>query len=106
MSVTGDQPPVEDVRGSAARRHRRTSARWRGVPANYKVLLLQGGASLQFSMVPMNLLDAGGTADYIDTGRWADKAIEGGQAGRHGERHRLDRRPTTTPASRRQTSCS
>jgi phosphoserine aminotransferase len=47
-----------------------------GVPANYKVLLLQGGASLQFSMVPMNLLAPGTTADYVDTGSWADKAIK------------------------------
>lgn len=47
-----------------------------GVPSSYKVLFLQGGASLQFSMVPMNLLPAGGTADYIDTGSWAEKAIK------------------------------
>ena len=47
-----------------------------GVPAHYKVLFLQGGASLQFSMVPMNLLAAGATADYIDSGSWADKAIK------------------------------
>ena len=47
-----------------------------GVPANYKILMLQGGATLQFSMVPMNLLGAGATADYIDTGSWADKAIK------------------------------
>jgi len=47
-----------------------------GVPANYKVLFLQGGASTQFSMVPMNLLDAGATADYIDCGSWAEKAIK------------------------------
>ena len=47
-----------------------------GIPANYKVLFLQGGASTQFSMVPMNLLGAGMTADYIDTGSWADKAIK------------------------------
>ena len=45
------------------------------VPANYSVLFLQGGASLQFSMVPMNLLPDGATADYIDGGSWADKAI-------------------------------
>lgn len=45
-----------------------------GVPDNYAVLFLQGGASLQFSMVPMNLLTAGGTADYILTGSWAEKA--------------------------------
>src|SRR5574341_422055 len=37
-----------------------------GIPASYSILMLQGGASLQFSMVPMNLLTAGATADYID----------------------------------------
>jgi phosphoserine aminotransferase len=47
-----------------------------GVPANYRILFLQGGASLQFSMLPMNLLGAGTVADYIDTGTWAVKAIE------------------------------
>src|SRR3954469_15931475 len=47
-----------------------------GIPASYKVLFLQGGASLQFSMVPMNLLGPGQTADYIDTGSWADKAAK------------------------------
>src|SRR5207253_8539049 len=46
------------------------------IPSSYKVLFLQGGASLQFSMVPMNLLTAGATADYIDSGSWADKAIK------------------------------
>jgi phosphoserine aminotransferase len=47
-----------------------------GIPAHYRVLMLQGGASLQFSMVPMNFLSAGATADYVDTGTWADKAIK------------------------------
>jgi phosphoserine aminotransferase len=47
-----------------------------GVPANYKVLFLQGGASLQFSMVPMNLLGPGQSADYIVTGGWAQKAVK------------------------------
>jgi phosphoserine aminotransferase len=46
------------------------------IPPNYKVLFLQGGASLQFSMVPMNLLTSGATADYIDSGSWAEKAIK------------------------------
>src|SRR5882672_7033494 len=46
------------------------------VPANYRVLFLQGGASMQFSMVPMNLLNAGQTADYIDSGSWAEKAYK------------------------------
>ncbi len=47
-----------------------------GIPANYKVLFLQGGASLQFSMVPLNLLTTGATADYIITGTWTDKAAK------------------------------
>jgi len=47
-----------------------------GVPTNYKVLFLQGGASLQFSMVPLNLLTEGRTADYINTGSWAEKAAK------------------------------
>ena len=46
-----------------------------GVGSGYKVLILQGGASLQFSMVPMNLFTPGSTADYIDTGAWSRKAI-------------------------------
>jgi phosphoserine aminotransferase len=46
------------------------------IPSNYKVLFLQGGASLQFSMVPMNLLTSGASADYIDSGSWAEKAIK------------------------------
>jgi phosphoserine aminotransferase len=46
------------------------------VPSNYRVLFLQGGASMQFSMVPMNLLAPGSTADYIDTGSWAEKAVK------------------------------
>jgi phosphoserine aminotransferase len=47
-----------------------------GIPADYKILFLQGGASLQFSMVPMNLLPAGGSADYIVTGAWGQKAVK------------------------------
>src|ERR671912_391495 len=46
------------------------------VPSNYRVLFLQGGASLQFAMVPMNLLPADATADYLVTGVWAAKAAE------------------------------
>ncbi len=45
-----------------------------GIPANYKVLFLQGGASLQFAMLPMNLLAKHATADYLITGSWAEKA--------------------------------
>ena len=46
-----------------------------GVPENYSVMFLQGGASLQFGMIPMNLLK-GGKADYVHTGEWAKKAIK------------------------------
>ena len=51
----------------------RTLAR---IPSDYKILFLHGGASLQFSMVPMNLLPAGGSADYIVTGVWGQKAVK------------------------------
>ncbi|HLS96573.1 phosphoserine aminotransferase [Sphingobacterium allocomposti] len=46
------------------------------VPADYSVLFLQGGASQQFAMVPMNLLPEGGKAAYLDTGVWATKAAK------------------------------
>ncbi len=45
----------------------------------YQVLFLQGGASLQFTMIPMNLLPDGNTADYVDTGTWSSKAIKEAQ---------------------------
>lgn len=47
-----------------------------GVPDDYSVLFLQGGASQQFAMIPMNLRRPGRTADYVDTGSWASKAIK------------------------------
>src|SRR5512133_2739147 len=47
-----------------------------GIPSNYKVMFLQGGASLQFAMVPMNLRAAGASADYIVTGSWSKTAIK------------------------------
>jgi len=46
------------------------------VPDNYHILWLQGGASTQFSMIPMNLLPKNGSADYVDTGAWSTKAIK------------------------------
>ena len=47
-----------------------------GIPAHYQILFLQGGASQQFSMVPMNLLTPGTTAEYIVTGEWSKKALK------------------------------
>ena len=45
------------------------------IPSNYQVLFLQGGASMQFSMLPMNLLGQGGSANFIQTGIWGKKAL-------------------------------
>jgi phosphoserine aminotransferase len=50
------------------------------IPSNYKVLFLQGGATLQFAMVPMNLLRGRKSADYVNTGEWSKKAIKEAQA--------------------------
>ena len=47
-----------------------------GIPENYKVLFLQGGATLQFGMIPMNLMTVNKKADYINTGVWTKKAIQ------------------------------
>jgi phosphoserine aminotransferase len=46
------------------------------IPSNYKVLFLQGGATLQFAMVPINLLRGKASADYVNTGEWSKKAIK------------------------------
>jgi phosphoserine aminotransferase len=50
-----------------------------GIPGEYQVLFLQGGATLQFAMVPMNLLAGKPAADYVDTGEWSKKAIKEAQ---------------------------
>ena len=49
------------------------------VPKNYQVLFLQGGATLQFAMAPLNLMPEGGGADYVNTGEWSKKAIKEAQ---------------------------
>lgn len=51
------------------------------IPANYRVLFMQGGASAQFSLIPMNLTAAGDTVDLVDTGHWSRRALE--EAGRY-----------------------
>lgn len=53
------------------------------IPDNYKVLFLQGGASSQFAMIPMNLMTGSGKADYVITGQWAKKAYK--EAERYGQ---------------------
>ena len=53
------------------------------IPDNYKVLFLQGGASTQFAMVPLNLFGGSGKADFVLTGQWATKAYK--EAARYGE---------------------
>ena len=54
-----------------------------GIPENYKVLFLQGGASSQFAMIPLNLMNKNKKADYVNTGAWSKKAIA--EAKRYGE---------------------
>lgn len=53
------------------------------IPDNYKVLFLQGGASSQFAMIPLNLMNGSGKADFVLTGQWATKAYK--EAARYGE---------------------
>jgi phosphoserine aminotransferase len=72
MEISHRSKAFEDLLGRAIEDIRALA----DIPANYKILMLQGGATLQFSMVPMNLLAAGGVADYIDTGSWSGKAIK------------------------------
>ncbi|MGQ0704158.1 MAG: 3-phosphoserine/phosphohydroxythreonine transaminase [Gemmatimonadales bacterium] len=56
-----------------------------GIPDEYHVLFIQGGATLQFAMIPMNLLPPDGTADYLVTGTWAQKALA--EAKKFGQTH-------------------
>jgi len=72
LEISHRSAPFEKILAEAEQSIRTLAA----IPSTYKVLFLQGGASLQFSMVPMNLLTAGATADYIDGGSWAEKAIK------------------------------
>ncbi len=46
------------------------------IPPNYRVLFMQGGATAQFSAVPLNLAEAGATADYVNTGHWSERTIK------------------------------
>ena len=72
LEISHRSKTFEDILGAAIQNMREVA----NIPAGYRILMLQGGASLQFSAVPMNLLAPGTVADYIDTGSWAVKAIE------------------------------
>ncbi len=71
MEISHRSSQFDAVMRDAEQRLRRLLA----VPDHYRVLFLQGGSRLQFSMVPMNLLGGGGTADYLLTGAWGKNAL-------------------------------
>ena len=72
MEISHRSSTFEGILGKAEADIRRLA----GIPDSYRILFLQGGATLQFSMVPLNLLKEDQTADYIMTGTWADKAVK------------------------------
>jgi phosphoserine aminotransferase len=81
MEISHRSKPFDEIIQGAEADFRALS----GLPDGYKVLFLQGGASLQFSMVPMNLLPPEKTADYLVTGEWSKKAVK--EAKRAGKVH-------------------
>jgi phosphoserine aminotransferase len=72
LEISHRSKPFDEII-QGAERDIRTLA---GIPDGYHVLFLQGGASMQFSMVPMNILPQGASADYIVTGVWSQKAVK------------------------------
>jgi phosphoserine aminotransferase len=70
--VSHRSPAFDEVINDAAARARRLL----GLDDRFKVLFMQGGASLQFALIPMNLMADGDSADYVDTGTWSTKAIK------------------------------
>ena len=75
LEMSHRSKPVEEMIESAEEDIRKLA----GIPGNYQIMFLQGGASLQFSMVPMNLLTEGGRADHIVTGHFAKLALQDAQ---------------------------
>src|SRR5262245_49725690 len=71
LEISHRSKAFESILGACDSGIRRLAA----IPDRYRVLFLPGGASMQFSMVPMNLLPAGGSADYVVTGSWGKKAV-------------------------------
>ncbi|WP_205407212.1 3-phosphoserine/phosphohydroxythreonine transaminase [Sporosarcina sp. PTS2304] len=72
MEMSHRSATYEEVHNQAINRLRSLFS----IPENYEVLFLQGGASLQFAMIPMNFLSAGKKASYIMSGAWSDKALK------------------------------
>ena len=72
MELSHRSQAYDDVHNEAIARLKRLFS----IPENYEVLFLQGGASLQFSMIPMNFLKPEENAGYIMTGAWAEKAFD------------------------------
>ena len=72
MELSHRSAAFEEVHNEAIARLRKLYE----IPENYEVLFLQGGASLQFSMIPMNFLKEGQKASYIQTGAWSEKAFK------------------------------
>ena len=71
MEMSHRSPAFKDIIDSAEELIRELM----GIPDDYAVLFLQGGASIQFAMVPLNLMTGSGKADYVNTGAWSKKAI-------------------------------
>src|SRR5918998_2744103 len=96
MEISHRSKTFDEIIGGAERGLRELM----GIPDDYHVLFLQGGASLQFSMIPMNLLPEGASADYVITGSWGKKALK--EAKREGAvsvaADMADSRYTRTPA--------
>lgn len=72
MEISHRSPAFEAILESA----RNSIRELLGIPENYQILFLQGGASLQFSMIPMNFLPQDASADYVVTGAWGVKAVQ------------------------------
>lgn len=72
LEISHRSKPFAEIIGAAERDLRELAS----IPTTHRVLFLQGGASLQFSMVAMNLLSPGGAADYVVTGTWSTKAVD------------------------------
>ena len=72
MEMSHRSKEFQEIRNDAESTLRRIY----NIPNNYSVLFLQGGASLQFSMIPLNLCEEGKTVDLINSGSWTKKALK------------------------------